>query len=68
MSSIGTPLVSGRKKMTNSPMITFMTAKKKNNADLNLHSADKKNCPITNVQTMFIATAQKYPAFLTSRG
>ena len=52
-------MVSGRKKMTNSPMITFMTAKKKNKPDRNLHSADKKNCPITNVQTMFIATAQK---------
>ena len=59
MSSIGTPLVSGRKKIANSPMITFMTAKKKNKPDLNRHSADKKNCPITKVHTMFIATAQK---------
>ena len=68
ISSIGTPLVSGSKKITNTNMIVIHAAKKKKIPARMRHIMDRNACAMMKVKSMFELTAKAYPAVLVSRG
>ena len=66
--SIGTPLVSGNRKMTKTPMIKIQAEKKKNMYARMWHSMDRNNWAMMKVKSMLELTANAKPAVLVSRG
>ncbi|KAK9149538.1 hypothetical protein Scep_008295 [Stephania cephalantha] len=68
ISSIGTPLVSGRKTTTKMVIIVIQPAKKKKIPYLKEQSSDRKACAMTNVKRRLTATVMLCPADLVSRG
>lgn len=68
ISSMGTPLVSGKKKYTKMVIIVIQPAKKRNIPNLKVHNRERKDWPIMNVKKRFTATVMLCPADRISNG
>ncbi|BAT08086.1 Os09g0416250 [Oryza sativa Japonica Group] len=68
ISSMGTPLVSGRKTWTKTVMTVIHPAKKRKMPNLSAQSRDRNACAMTKVKKRFTATVMLCPADLVSSG
>src|SRR4051812_20334461 len=68
ISSMGTFLVSGRKKATKTVMTITHAPKKKKSMNLKRHSMGRNACAMMKVHSMFMDTVMLCPADLISSG
>jgi len=68
ISSMGTPLVSGKKRYTKAVMIQIQPAKNRKIPYLNVYKRDRKTCAIANVKRRFTGTVIACPTERVSSG